>query len=288
LAKIDRISTLDRKALGLYTKLTDAEREELHDLVHWRANEDRVRRVLRFAPVVEVDDEESDHTSGMTPATRAKVRKQRNVIQLENFGMSSAWRPCRQMLAVAHHSASHESGSRSVRSRFTAMILVERKPEHYIMNVELPMAVLTSLNYLAFTLHGERSDQISISLTLVLTAVAYKLTVASTLPVVSYTTMLDNFISTCFLFMVVATVEPVLVSALVPDDSISQDQLNSFSASVWLLAWLAYLAWHLWDIKRLHTERARLRDRFDGGVGNSPSVLPVLGAGDGHYRQLDA
>ena len=49
------------------------------------------------------------------------------------------------------------------------------------------------------------ADRLSVSLTLVLTAAAYKFVVASMLPQISYFTMLDHYVLMCsgFLFLVV-------------------------------------------------------------------------------------
>ena len=67
------------------------------------------------------------------------------------------------------------------------------------------MGVLTSLIALTWSVPpADVADRLGLSLTLVLTAVAYKLTVASCIPQVSYLTNLDAFVSICFCFMVFA------------------------------------------------------------------------------------
>jgi H+/Cl- antiporter ClcA len=50
-------------------------------------------------------------------------------------------------------------------------------------------------------------DRLGVSLTLLLTGVAYKFVVASSLPQLSYQTLLDNYVWCCFAFLVLVTTE---------------------------------------------------------------------------------
>jgi hypothetical protein len=73
-----------------------------------------------------------------------------------------------------------------------------RKTGYYISNVILPICVLTLLSPLSCFLNDDgtslgTADRLGITLTLLLTAVAYKFVVASSLPTVSYLTILDRF-----------------------------------------------------------------------------------------------
>jgi hypothetical protein len=185
-------------------------------------------------------------------------------VQLENFGMSSSWDLSRTVLLHAHHTETAASGSARIRSRFSIIMLVQRKPGYYLWNIELPMGVLTTLATVTFALPGELANQISISLTLVLTAVAYKLTVASHVPVVSYTTQLDIFVSMCFLFMVLATVQAVLVPSLAPNDEAAQTHLTLKLGIGWTVLWLLGLVWYGWLVAQTHRLRRRFKTRFDG------------------------
>ena len=62
------------------------------------------------------------------------------------------------------------------------------------------MSALSLMTFLQFDIDPyDVADRASITLTLVLTAVAYKLVTASMLPAISYLTLLDKFISMCIM-----------------------------------------------------------------------------------------
>ncbi len=64
------------------------------------------------------------------------------------------------------------------------------------------------------------ADRLGITLTLILTAVAYKFIVASSLPQVSYLTKLDIHVLLCFAFLIVNAIENVLYPIITFKDDI--------------------------------------------------------------------
>lgn len=113
------------------------------------------------------------------------------------------------------YSSTKESASGVVYPRFTFSVVLQRQPMYYLTNIALPMMVLTYLGFLSFAVSfdGSRldtSDRLSITLTLLLTAVAYKFVVASAIPQVSYLTLLDKYISLCFAFLCLIITENAL------------------------------------------------------------------------------
>lgn len=92
---------------------------------------------------------------------------------------------------------------------------VRRLPFYYITNLVFPLFLLVSLTGTAFAVpYEDAADRLSVSLTLLLTVVAYKFVVASTLPAVAYLTWLDKYslAALCVLSLVVA--ENALASVL--------------------------------------------------------------------------
>ena len=90
-----------------------------------------------------------------------------------------------------------ESSARIIYSRCIFTVYLWRKTGYYTSNVILPIFVLTLLSPLSCTINEDGSsmgtaDRLSITLTLLLTAVAYKFVVATSLPTVSYLTLLDR------------------------------------------------------------------------------------------------
>ena len=87
-----------------------------------------------------------------------------------------------------------ESAAGFVYPRCAFVTTLARRPGYYLTNIVLPMAAITFLTAIsagAVEADGSRlgtGDRLSVSLTLMLTAVAYKFIVASSLPQISYLT----------------------------------------------------------------------------------------------------
>lgn len=112
------------------------------------------------------------------------------------------------VLVDIRQSSASESASGLIYPRVGFTVVLQRKPWYYVTNVAMPMMVITYLAFLSFAKTQDDTkvdvpDRLSITLTLLLTAVAYKFVVASLLPQVSYLTQLDQYISVCFAIMVV-------------------------------------------------------------------------------------
>lgn len=100
------------------------------------------------------------------------------------------------------------------------------------------------------------ADRLSVSLTLVLTAVAYELTVAQSIPQVAYLTQL---VGICFAFMVFAAVENAAVSSYETDRTITS--ADTLVGIIWAVLWVLYVLSYIGAVLRLKAKRVRaLRD----------------------------
>merc|ERR1712048_1178175 len=118
----------------------------------------------------------------------------------------------------SYHTHSSDSGTRVVKPLLNISLLVMRRPEYYLWNVEVPMFVLTCLTGMTWAIEpSDVADRLSVSLALVLTAVAYKLTIAANIPQVNYLTLLDKFVALCFLFITFAAIENAIMPFMCPD-----------------------------------------------------------------------
>ncbi|CAK9008561.1 unnamed protein product [Durusdinium trenchii] len=78
----------------------------------------------------------------------------------------------------------------------------ERRAAYYIWNIALPNFLLSMLVFTSFAIPKEDlADRLSVTLTLVLTSVAFKYMVAQELPRISYLTLLDTYILVSFAFL---------------------------------------------------------------------------------------
>ena len=277
--RLDELATLEREeneavALRMLAPQKAARRRELRA---WRKQENRVQRVLRFYPLsdVQAEGEELAAASGLDEGLRTRLEGRRNIVQTDSFGMSSGWELLPTVVAAETISPSINSADRIIRGRMSFAMCVARRPEFFMWNIEVPMAVLTSLTAMVFTLPGDAANQLSLCLALVLTAVAYKLTVASHIPVVSYLTQLDAFVSTCFLFMVLAVVQVMLIVGLAVDDAdadadLRTRRLNHLAGGSWSVLWVGALATYGYRVRTLKQRHADAKHRF--GVLSSQST----------------
>lgn len=82
--------------------------------------------------------------------------------------------------------------------RITFALQVRRHASNYMFNIIIPTAVLVSLAFCSFTVPvNEVADRASITLTLLLSIIAYKLIIKDELPKVNFLTLIDFYILTC-------------------------------------------------------------------------------------------
>ena len=118
-----------------------------------------------------------------------------------------------------------ESSASYVYPRIVFTLTLRRQYGYYVTNVAAPIGVLTALTALTVGCiepDGSRmgtADRLGLTFTLMLTAVAYKFVVASSLPQVSYQTYLDVYVLLCFLWMLLASLENALYPELGYDRS---------------------------------------------------------------------
>ena len=195
--------------------------------------------------------------NGLDDKDKDAIHKYFNVVQRDNIGMSNVWYLCKGVRMRSFHTRSVASGSGTIFPCLNISLLATRRPEFYLWNIEVPMFVLTSLIGMTWAIAPEEvGDRISVSLTLVLTAVAYKLTVAQSIPQVAYLTLLDKYVSLCFIFMVVATVENALLPSLVQQGA-DRALTDIVCLRIWGSGWLACCAWYVVTARRLQIKRWR-------------------------------
>ncbi|KAF0736450.1 hypothetical protein Ae201684P_006754 [Aphanomyces euteiches] len=124
-----------------------------------------------------------------------------------------------------------ESMSGSVYNSIDFFIYLERKPGFYVSNVMAPISILTYLGFLSFGIEssGARmatSSRLSISVTLLLTTVAFKFATAGALPQISYLTSLDRFVTYTSLFMSLISIENAVFPWWCTDASCFDDEMT--------------------------------------------------------------
>lgn len=138
-----------------------------------------------------------------------------------------------QLQTNLHFSDQIESSAGFVYPRVDFAVNLARFSGFYITNIAIPMFVITALTSLSIGVQesdGSRlttGDRLQITVTLLLTAVAYKFVVAESLPNVSYQTTMDNYIHLCNLWVILAALENVLFP-IVGFDSDGKELFNEW------------------------------------------------------------
>lgn len=114
-------------------------------------------------------------------------------------------------------------------------IPVKRAFRYYLYSVAFPLFIITLSVCLAFLMSAEElADRLSVDLTLLLTAVAYKLYLGSCLPPVSYLTRLDVYTMASLVYLSAAMGAHGLTSVA--------PALDTLLACTFAASWLVYTA----------------------------------------------
>jgi hypothetical protein len=117
----------------------------------------------------------------------------RNVIQKDNFSQANEFDLDDVLMCTATKSDRHLSTSGSQRPVYTMSCTLRRKPGFYVWNVYLPMSLICLMSLASCNVPRESvADRLSLTLTLVLTAVAFKFQIGASLPQVTYLTRVDQ------------------------------------------------------------------------------------------------
>lgn len=93
--------------------------------------------------------------------------------------------------------------------------LVGRRPDFYVMNAAGPVFAFVPMALLQFCCVREQADaRLSVSLAIVLTAVAHKYSITTLVPPISYLTYLDKYVFASFLLIVFITLQGGLIGSL--------------------------------------------------------------------------
>ena len=92
-------------------------------------------------------------------------------------------------------------------------MVVTRKPGYYVWNVLMPMLFISAISLGAFEAPREEvPDRLSVSMTMLLTAVAFKLQISASTPQIGYLTLLDKYVLYCFFLIAGVCLENILAT----------------------------------------------------------------------------
>lgn len=100
-------------------------------------------------------------------------------------------------------------------SHFVFGIQIRRHSEYYIFRIFLPLVLMVAISWgVLWIPPTDLNSQLMISVTTVLTVVAFSVAVANVLPPVPYVTFYDSFFLVCFLFILLTIGEAIVVHTM--------------------------------------------------------------------------
>jgi len=119
------------------------------------------------------------------------------------------------MQVEAHVEEKQEVRDRKPFSEFLMTIEVARLSSYYQWKILLPLMILVAISWSVFWMIGDGlADRMSVSLTGILTIVAYQFVVADGLPKVSYFTLMDSILTLSFIMMALTIMQNIYVNTL--------------------------------------------------------------------------
>ena len=141
----------------------------------------------------------------------AEIRRS-GTVSTRNFAQSSAYNLEHEVYFRRTSSDKADSTSDQVRPMLLISMVTRRKPFYFVWNIVVPHLLINLMSLGVFAIPStDTADRLSVSLTMVLTAVAFKLQVASDLPNLSYFTMMDVFILASFFYIFIVVLENIFV-----------------------------------------------------------------------------
>lgn len=198
-----------------------------------------------------------------------------SVVQVTNFCMSGIFELSGLMRMRSSQTYAHSSTTSTVRPLLVMSLSISRYRGSAFWNIEMPMGIITALG--AGTFAGELSalERLGVSVTLLLTAVAYKSMVMADLPRISYLTEIDKYVVACFLAQSLVVVENSLCEHE-PIASVDR-QLGLAWFAAFVLYSMFYALRSLWQVYQRAHDCLRHRELALPTVGK---VAEHMGAGD--------
>jgi FtsH-binding integral membrane protein len=127
-------------------------------------------------------------------------------------------------------------GQEGERPRLQVVLNAKRIPYYFIANIGIMMFLIVSLAFTMFALPVvQLADRLNVVMTLVLSAVAFKLLCAEQLPELPYLTALDRYVLWGLGVLCLMALECVVVEHLVRDDA--KEWWDAYAGYTFIVVW---------------------------------------------------
>ncbi|XP_078691440.1 cys-loop ligand-gated ion channel-like isoform X1 [Branchiostoma floridae x Branchiostoma belcheri] len=137
----------------------------------------------------------------------------KDTIRTDTFTGSQEWELFGHLLCKPSITNQDQSTSHYRYPLYNITAHVQRKMGFYVWNIAFIMFLIMALSFTAFSVPpNEPADRLGVTLTLLLTSVAFKFVVTQSLPTISYLTLLDKYVLLCMIFQCLMAVQNALAS----------------------------------------------------------------------------
>lgn len=193
--------------------------------------------------------------------------------------MRHAW--CKEQMHIWEEAPKRKTDAHGLSRHFLNVTLtMNRIPNYYFANIMLPSCIITTLSLCPLFMPAkDLGNRLSATLTLLLTAVAYKYLVAQMVPPIGYSTALDKYVMICFTFLSLMAAENCLAFKF--------QQISEHEATICGILFAAFglynLGIGLWFVKAgrqpLHSRLSKKFERWNQRNRN-------ISHGEGEYHKL--
>eukprot|EP00808_Paulinella_micropora_P014357 g24378.t1 len=156
---------------------------------------------------------------------------------------------------------STQSSQASNSHRISAVI--RRRWGYWGWNVVLPLYLITAVSSACFAVpQNEIGDRTSITLTMMLTTVAYKYLIAGNLPTISYLTLVDIYLLICLLIQVCFVLITVVNGIRWNDKQKKEQKKEDYEWDPWITFVTFMLGWSLFHLSMYFWAKWRMNRRL--------------------------
>jgi hypothetical protein len=151
----------------------------------------------------------------------------RSFVVKHNFAQSGEYELVPRVFLAQAVTLRQDSCSGRVYPVLNVSVVVRRWPSYFLWNVGLPILVISLLSFSAFAIPAaDIADRLGVSLTLLLTIMAFKYVITDRLPNFNNLTYVDHYMLICTAFVILVCVTNLLASRLAKTDSDAADAVD--------------------------------------------------------------